>query len=66
MTTSTPTDGLTLLLGPRQADVMRVFWSHGPATGRELHARLGAAHGLAYTTLATICVRLADKGIYYA
>jgi hypothetical protein len=29
-------DGLTLLLGPRQADMMRLFWTHGPATVRQL------------------------------
>lgn len=33
-------NGLALLLGPRQADVMHLFWTYGSATVREIHARL--------------------------
>ena len=59
----TSTDGLALLLGPRQADVMRLLWLHGPATVKALHERLHAAYGLAYTTVMTLCVQLYEKGL---
>ncbi len=54
---------LALLLGPRQADLMRLFWTHGPATVREIHAHLTTDTALAYTTVMTICVRLWEKGL---
>jgi len=56
-------DGLTLLLGPRQADMMRLFWTHGPATVRQIHQQLAKDADLAYTTVATLCVRMAEKGL---
>ena len=56
-------DGLTLLLGPRQADIMRLFWAHGPATVRQVHQQLAKDADLAYTTVATLCVRMAEKGL---
>lgn len=58
-----PQNGLALLLGPRQADVMDLFWMYGPATVREIHARLAVDPPLAYTTVMTICVRLTEKGL---
>jgi predicted transcriptional regulator len=56
-------DDLALLLAPRQAEVMRLFWSHGPATVREIRQRLASDDIPAYTTVATICVRLAERGL---
>jgi predicted transcriptional regulator len=56
-------DDLALLLAPRQAEIMRLFWSHGPATVREVRARLASDDVPAYTTIATICVRLAERGL---
>ena len=52
-------DGLALLHSPRQAEVMRLIWTHSPATVREIHERIATQ---AYTTILTICVRLAEKG----
>jgi predicted transcriptional regulator len=31
---------LALLLGPREADIMRRLWSGGPVTVREIHTHL--------------------------
>jgi DNA-binding MarR family transcriptional regulator len=56
-------DGLTLLLGPRQAEIMRLFWTHGQATLRELQQWLSKESNLAYTTIATLCARLVEKGL---
>ena len=30
---------LALLLGPREADIMRLLWTRGPATVREIQDR---------------------------
>src|SRR5689334_18881307 len=60
---STSHAGLALLLGPRQAEVMRLFWTYGAATVREIHGRLSTEPALAYTTVMTICVRLREKGL---
>ena len=51
------------LVGPRQMDILRLLWQHGPATVRELRDRLVTDPPLAYTTILTICVRLAEKGL---
>jgi predicted transcriptional regulator len=58
-------DGLSLLLGPRQAQIMRLFWAFGSATAREIHTRLLQDTALAYTTVATICARLAEMGLLH-
>jgi Penicillinase repressor len=44
-------DGLTPLLGPRQADVMRLLWAHGPVTVRQLLTWLTADRPLTYQTI---------------
>lgn len=54
---------LAVLLGPREADIMRLLWSRGPATVREIHTLLTTATPLAYTTIMTTCVRLWEKGL---
>src|SRR6266540_5016441 len=54
---------LTSLLGPRQADVMRLLWARGPATVRELLTWLTADPPVAYQTILTICVRLTETGL---
>ena len=57
------TPDLTSLLGFRQAQIMRQFWEHGPATVRELHTRLTADSPLTYNTVMTICCRFVEKGL---
>jgi predicted transcriptional regulator len=51
-----------LYLGPRQPQLMRVFWTHGAVTVSELLGQLAADPPLAYTTLMSMCVRLYEKG----
>jgi predicted transcriptional regulator len=58
-------DTLVLLLGRRQAEVMRFFWARGQATVQELHHWLRRDSPLAYTTVATMCVRPARKGLLH-
>jgi Penicillinase repressor len=54
---------LASLLGPRQADVMRLLWTRGPATVRQMLTWLTADPPIVYQTIMTICVRLTEKGL---
>jgi predicted transcriptional regulator len=57
---------LSKVLGPLEADVMRVVWACGePVTVRAVLGRLneGRAPVLAYTTVMTVMARLAEKEI---
>jgi predicted transcriptional regulator len=54
---------LAVLLGERQADIMRLLWTHGPATVREIRAWLLPKAPLAYTTVMSLCVTLTEKGL---
>jgi hypothetical protein len=60
--TTQPTNHL-LLLGPREAEIMRLLWLHGPATVRELLSWIAADPPIAYTTVMSICVGLVGKGL---
>jgi predicted transcriptional regulator len=54
------------VLGPREAEIMRVLWSADqPMSVRAVLERLNARSKapLAYTTVMTVMARLADKGI---
>lgn len=54
-----------MVLGALEADVMRVLWAApGPLTVRDVLDALNEvrAEDLAYTTVMTVLVRLADKG----
>jgi predicted transcriptional regulator len=61
----TPTgDGLRKLLGPLEADIMDIIWTgQRPYTGRQVHRQMLTQRDLAYTTVMTTMVRLAEKGI---
>ncbi len=52
-----------LVVGPRELDVLRLLWEHGPATVRQLHTWLIAEPPIAYSTLQTICLHLTTKGV---
>jgi len=57
---------LSKVLGPLEADVMRVLWTErGPLDVRSVLERLNAQRptALAYTTVMTVMARLAEKGI---
>ena len=46
-----------------QLDVMRVLWRRCGATTTEVHRELAPSRNLAFTTLATILVRMEKKGV---
>ena len=51
-------------LGPLEHAIMRVVWAHASAiTVRQVYKPLSHDHNLAYTTIMTTMVRLADKGL---
>lgn len=57
---------LSRVLGPLEAEVMQVMWSHGaPLTVRVVLDELndGRSPQLAYTTVMTVMARLAEKEI---
>lgn len=52
-------------LGPLEAKVMRIVWATEPTTVRQVLRELQTEgdRDRAYTTIMTICTRLADKGL---
>jgi BlaI family transcriptional regulator, penicillinase repressor len=50
------------IAGSLEYGVMAVLWELGAATTREVHERVGAPAGLAYTTIGTVLDRLHAKG----
>lgn len=51
-------------LGELEREVMAQLWDAGePLTVRQVHERLDADRGLAYTTVMTVLDRLAKKGV---
>jgi predicted transcriptional regulator len=59
---ASPTDRV-VVLGPHQADIMRLLWPRGPATVCQLLIWPAADPPLAYQTIMTVCLRLTEKGI---
>jgi predicted transcriptional regulator len=50
--------------GELEAQVLNILWAgNGPLTPRDVHDQLAGDRDLAYTTVTTILVRLADKGL---
>src|SRR4051812_21945573 len=59
-------DGLATVLGPLEAEVMRVLWdAHTACTPREVLDQVNASRRtpLAYTTIMTVMARLAEKRV---
>src|SRR3954470_15037874 len=53
-----------MALGDLEREVMTQLWAAGePLTVRQVHERLSAERGLAYTTVMTVLDRLAKKGV---
>lgn len=51
-------------LGELEQAVMQQIWEHsGPVSVREVHEGLAPVRDLAYTTVMTVMVRLADSGV---
>lgn len=49
-------------LGEQEHEILSVVWQLGACTVREVHDRVGAPRGLAYTTVSTVLDRLHRKG----
>lgn len=62
---TTSPGGLERLLPTREAEVMRLFWRRGAQTVREIYEEISARRDVAYTTVMTTCLRLADKGLLH-
>jgi len=50
-------------LAPAELDVMKVLWSAGSLSGREVHERLARETGWAYSTTRTTLERMVVKGL---
>ncbi len=46
-----------------EMEVLKAFWAHGDASARELHDRLPAELGWAYSTTRTVLERMRAKGL---
>jgi len=55
--------GLGQVLGPLEAEIMRLVWKKGPCTVRQIHRVLAGRRDIAYTTVMTTMSRLSDKGM---
>lgn len=55
LTNPHPTDG--------ELAILRVIWSHGPATVREVHEALIRSKDTAYTTVLKMLTIMAEKGL---
>ena len=47
----------------RELDVLKVLWELGSGSVREVHQRLAASEGLAFTTVQTLLRIMEDKGL---
>jgi predicted transcriptional regulator len=56
-------DTLSMLLPAAEVEVMRIIWSRGPLTVKAVHQQITTERELAYTTVMTTMVRLAEKGL---
>lgn len=50
-------------LGPLEERVLQIVWRRGPCTVRRVLEDLLPEHRVAYTTVMTVMVRLAEKGL---
>jgi predicted transcriptional regulator len=46
-----------------ELEILRVLWSEGPSTVREVHARLNRTKPTGYTTVLKLMQIMADKGL---
>lgn len=56
-------EGLGQVFGPLEAEIMRLVWSHGQSTVKQIHRILSRRREIAYTTVMTTMGRLAEKGV---
>jgi predicted transcriptional regulator len=56
-------DGLSKLLGPLEITIMERMWGRGAATVRDIATDLQTTRAVAYTTVMTVMINLAAKGL---
>ena len=56
-------DGLSKLLGPSEMEIMAVMWARYSATVRDVTTILQTTRPVAYTTIMTDMINLAEKGL---
>ena len=54
---------VAMLLPAAELTVMRILWTLGPLTVRQIYTQIAAKREIAYTTVLTTCVRLFEKGL---
>lgn len=50
-------------VAPSELEVLKVMWDAGRLSAREIHDRLGATRGWAYSTTRTVLDRMVKKGL---
>lgn len=55
--------GIRQILGDLEADIMELLWLKSPSSVRDIHENLAGERTIAYTTVMTVMVRLAEKGV---
>ena len=48
---------------PAELEILRVLWTRGPLTVREMHEELGPARDTGYTTVLKLLQIMAEKGL---
>ncbi len=56
-------DILAKLLGPLEIDIMELLWARGSATVRDITTAVQTDRAMAYTTIMTVMIHLAEKGL---
>ena len=56
-------DALTKLIHAGGAEILRLLWQRGPLKVGMIHRTIAARRPIAYTTIATQCYRLIEKGL---
>ncbi len=55
--------GLKKILGDLEYEIMKYMWDHETATARDAYEYLRESRKIAYTTVSTVMMRLADKSL---
>ncbi len=58
-------DGLSKLLGPLEIEIMERMWIRDSATVRDITTDIQATRSVAYTTVMTVMINLAEKGLLH-
>jgi predicted transcriptional regulator len=53
------------ILGDLEREIMAILWRNGRSTVRQVHRQITSTRVLAYTTIMTTMIRLAEKGLLH-